>query len=144
MAFMAPPCAPCNEIWLLGCQCDIFSVFPRSYNMRSTSGDARLANRLHVLQLRMLEPGLGVNALARRAGLAESTVRSILTRYGNTSIAVGAPPAKKGAGPPVKATDRDKRCAFVTFAENITASLLQTSANSYSKTSPDVSEAVSS
>lgn len=78
--------------------------------MRSSAGDARLANRLHILQLRQLEPGLGVVALAKRAGVAPSTVRSVLERFGGSDIAIGAPKAAKGGGRPSRLTKRDKRC----------------------------------
>ena len=80
--------------------------------MVRSSGDARLANRLHVLQLRQLKPSLGVCALAKRAGVAVSTVRSILKRFGGADLSVGAPKAAKGAGRPQKATKRDLRCVL--------------------------------
>ena len=120
----------------LVCQGDMFPPFRRSYNMRSSSGDARLANRLHVLQLRMLEPALGVNALAKRAGLTESTVRSILKRYGGSSIATGAPTAKKGAGRPGVATNRDKRYALIVFSTRIDVLFPQAFVLPCSKASP--------
>ena len=77
--------------------------------MRNSSGDARLANRLHVLQLRQLEPSLGVRALARRVGVDPSTVRSMLKRYAEENISVGAPPARRGAGRPVRPSERTLR-----------------------------------
>jgi predicted ArsR family transcriptional regulator len=81
--------------------------------MRNSSGDARLANRLHILQLRQLEPRLGVNALAKRVGVNPSTVRSVLARFGAADISVGSPVSRKGAGRPHKATRRDKRCGLL-------------------------------
>ena len=57
--------------------------------MPRSSGDVRLANRLHVLQLRQLNPELGVMELARRAQLNESTVRYILKVYGKPDISLG-------------------------------------------------------
>lgn len=83
--------------------------------MPRSSGDVRLANRLHVLQLRQLNPELGVMELARRAQLNESTVRYILKVYGKTDISLGAPGCKSGAGRPSERSARWKRCVFPFF-----------------------------
>lgn len=80
---------------------------------RATSGDARLANRLRILQIRADEPSLGVVAIARQVGVSESTVRSVLKRFQSADASVGAPPAKKGAGRKSKQTKRWQRCVWL-------------------------------
>ena len=87
-----------------------------SYSMpRSTSGDVRLTNRLAVLNIKLLEPTIGASAIAKRLGLAESTVRYIIRRYGSESTAEGPPPTKLGAGRPLQRSKRWKRCLFYLF-----------------------------
>ena len=82
---------------------------------RSTSGDVRLTNRLAVLNIKLLEPTIGASAIAKRLGLAESTVRYIIRRYGSESTAEGPPPTKLGAGRPLQRSKRWKRCLFYLF-----------------------------
>ena len=82
---------------------------------RNSSGDARLANRLLILQLRQLEPELGVMALSRRVGVSESTVRSVLSKFGGSDISVGVPQAHRGAGRQKSQSKRWERCAIVLF-----------------------------
>ena len=86
--------------------------FVTADTMRASSGDKRLANRLHVLQLKMLEPNLTTSELGRRVGVNESTVRSILARYKDSDISVGAPVAAKGGGRPQEVSKRWLRCVF--------------------------------
>ena len=83
--------------------------------MRATAGDQRLANRLLVLQHHRLEPELSARQLGRKLNIHEATVHSILDRFGNADIYLGAPPAAKGAGRPREVSQRWLRCVLCTF-----------------------------
>ena len=72
-----------------------------------------MANRLLVLQLKQREPDLGVCNIAARVGVNESTVRSILKKFGTADISLGSPKAAKGAGRPKEVTERWLRCVFI-------------------------------
>ena len=80
---------------------------------RHASGDQRLANRSLVLNIHMLEPQQGASAIAHRVGINESSVRSILSRFGGSSTANGPPPAHPGAGRPQERTGRWMRYVFL-------------------------------
>ena len=76
---------------------------------RITAGAARLANRQLVLALCAQEPDLKSTAIGKRLGLAESTVRSILSRFAATSGSSSSS-APTPLGRPPKHTKRWKRC----------------------------------
>ena len=75
-------------------------ISPQFCTMPRSSGDDRLAKRLHVLQLRQLNPKMSLAEMGRRGGVNESTVRSILAVFGNADISLGAPAARKAPGGP--------------------------------------------
>lgn len=84
---------------------------------RLSAGVTRLANRQLVLDLHALEPNLKATGIGRRLGINESTVRSILSRYGSgqahpvvPGVPAVPPPAHRGAGRPAARSRRWKRC----------------------------------
>ena len=91
--------------------------------MPRSSGDDRLAKRLHVLQLRQLDPKMSKSEIGKRAGVNVSTVRGILGVFGNADISLGAPAAHKGAGRPKERSARWKRYIFRLFEPSFTTIL---------------------
>lgn len=69
----------------------VYCIFLHSCTMPRSSGDDRLAKRLHVLQLRQLDPNMSWAEMGRRAGVNWSTARSIVQAFGNADISLGAP-----------------------------------------------------
>eukprot|EP00667_Euglena_gracilis_P009713 EG_transcript_9876 len=85
--------------------------------MPRSSGDDRLAKRLHVLQL---DPKMSKSEIGRQAGVNVSAVRGILAVFGNADISLGAPAAHKGAGRPKERSARWKRYIFRLFEPSFT------------------------
>ena len=89
----------------------------------TTSGSARVAQRMRVLAHLAAFPDVTISQVARDLGVARSTVRNIQQQWGVEALLTGDVGQHSGGGRPAAKPRRWKRCAFSTILSRSLCSL---------------------